>query len=378
MSSGSKSASAGLAGITAGATRLSLVDGEAGRLSYRGYAVADLVQKGSFEETSYLLLYGKLPSANELKGFRDILEKKRILDPDFLAMLATIPSDSHPMAVLRTAISSLAFFDPEADRLDPKAILEKSLDLIAKTPIIIATWERIRKAETLPVVPKGLSMAEAFLYLLNGEPATAEQAKALDAYLILLADHGFNASTFAARVTVATLSDIYSAVTSGIGALKGSLHGCANQRAMEMFLAIENLENAEPYVMDLLEKKEKIMGFGHRVYKTQDPRADIFRDFSNQICRENEYEKWFRISEAVEQVVTREKGISCNVDFYSATVLFALGIQPDLFTTIFAMSRMVGWCAHVAEQLQDNRLIRPRAEYLGLMDQNYIPIERRN
>ena len=235
-----------------------------------------------------------------------------------------------------------------------------------------------RSVPVSPIIPvRDLSHAANFLYLLTKKQPKPEQAKALDQYLILLADHGYNASTFASRVTISTLSDIYSAVVSAIGTLKGNLHGSANQRAMEMLFEIGDESKAEAYVKNLLSQKKKIMGFGHRIYKHHDPRAVIFKDIAKRICRGTEFEKWYRISEVVENVVWREKQIPCNVDFYSASVLYAVGIPIDLFTTIFALSRVAGWTAHILEQLENNRLIRPEASYTGLLNQPYVPIASR-
>ena len=281
------------------------------------------------------------------------------------------------MAMLRSAVSCLALYDPEAEDNSREANLRKGTRILAKLPTLVAAFDRIRNGKA-PLVPKkDLSHASNFLYLLSEKSPDPKFAKALDQYLILLADHGYNASTFAARVTVSTLSDIYSGVVSAIGTLKGDLHGSANQRVMEMLIAIGEESKAEAYVKNLLSQKKKIMGFGHRIYKNQDPRALIFREISRQICRGTKFEKWSKISEAIEAVVEREKPIPPNVDFYSASVLYAVGIPIDLFPTIFSVSRIAGWAAHILEQQKDNRLIRPEVLYTGAQNQRYLPLDAR-
>ena len=370
--------SKGLEGIVAGETRLSLVDGQAGRLYYAGIPVEDLISGGAtFEEVVYLLWFGKLPNRKELTDFSNELAANRDISPEIHSFLTSIPKKCHPMAMLRSAVSCLALYDPEADNNSREANLRKGVRILAQLPTIIASFDRIRHRRT-PIIPvKDLSHAANFLYLLTKRTPNPEHAKALDQYLILLADHGYNASTFAARVTVSTLSDIYSGVVSAIGTLKGDLHGSANQHAMEMILEIGEASRAEAYVKNLLNQKKKIMGFGHRIYKHHDPRALVFKEIAKRICRGTEFEKWYQISEVVEAVVEREKHIPCNVDFYSASVLYAVGIPIDLFTTIFALSRVAGWTAHTLEQLEDNRLIRPEARYTGRLNQPYVPISQR-
>lgn len=373
-----KSYSKGLEGVVAGETRLSLVDGEQGKLFYEGIPIGDFIAGNStFEETTYLLWFDKLPNRKELADFSNELTANRTLPQEILSFLSTVPKKCHPMAMLRSAVSCLALYDSEAEDNSREANLRKGARILAKLPTIIAAFDQIRNGKT-PLAPKkDLSHAANFLYLLTEKLPDSKYAKALDQYLILLADHGYNASTFAARVTVSTLSDIYSGVVSAIGTLKGDLHGSANQRAMEMLIAIGDISKAEAYVKDLLNQKKKIMGFGHRIYKHQDPRALIFREISKQICRGTQFEKWYKISEAVEAVVEREKPIPPNVDFYSASVLYAVGIPIDLFSTIFAVSRVAGWVAHILEQQKDNRLIRPEVLYTGALNQRYIPLDAR-
>ncbi len=369
--------SKGLEGVVAAQTSLSLVDGQAGRLFYEGIEIGDLGKYSTFEEVCYLLFYGELPNRKALQQFSDQLAAARSLPKEIERLLESIPKKANPMAVLRTVVSALTFYDPDPDNLSREAITGKGIKLIAQIPTIVASFDRLRNGQK-PVSPqKNFNHATNFLYMLSGKEPVPELAKALDLYLILLADHGLNASTFAARVTIATLSDYYSAITSAIGALKGNLHGSANARAMEMFLEIGELKNVEPYVKNLLLNHQKIMGFGHRIYKTEDPRATLFREVAAKICKGTNNEKWYQISEKIAEIVMREKKIYCNVDFYSASVLYSVGIPVDLFTTVFAMSRVVGWTAHIIEQLADNRLIRPQAEYVGPRNQPYIPLAER-
>ncbi|HXV28552.1 MAG TPA: citrate/2-methylcitrate synthase [bacterium] len=369
--------SKGLEGIIAGETVLSLVDGEASKLFYRGIPVKELTEKSCFEEVVYLLWNGKFPTASELAGFKKILAEKRQVSPEILAILKAFPLKAHPMAVLRTMTSVVGLFDPEADKMDHDSNRRKAIRLTASLPTVIAVFYRLREGKALISPDPKLSHAADFLYMMHGKPPEKEMEKALDAYLILLADHGFNASTFSARVTASTQSDIYSAITSAVGTLKGDLHGSANQRAMEMILEIGEPDRAENYVKTLLAQKKKIMGFGHRIYKKEDPRATAFREIAQQLCERSGEKKWMEISNRVEKVMWEEKQIPCNVDFFSASVLYILGFPVDFFTTVFASSRVAGWTAHVMEQLADNRLIRPQAIYTGPKNQHYLPVEQR-
>lgn len=369
--------SKGLEGVVAAQTALSLVDGQAGRLFYKGIEISELAKHSNFPEICYLLLYGQLPQKQALDGFSREMAGYRDLAPEILEGIARIPKRVNPMAVLRTVVSALSYQDPEPDLQSREALLKKGTRLIAQLPTIAAAFDRVRQGKKIIPPRPDLDHATNFLYMLKGEEPSKVHAQALDAYLVLLADHGLNASTFAARVTVATLSDFYSAITSAIGTLKGDLHGSANQRAMEMFLEIGSLENVDAYVKNLLLNHKKVMGFGHRIYRTEDPRATIFREIARGLCANTPSEKWYQISEKVAEMVMREKKIYCNVDFYSASVLYTIGLPIDLFTTVFAMSRVVGWTAHVIEQLADNRLIRPQAQYVGPTDQPYIPLARR-
>lgn len=369
--------SKGLEGIIAAKTGLSLVDGEKGELSYLGIPIQEMIAHSTFEEVTFLLFFRKLPTASELEKFSKELASLRTLPDEILNFLDEFPRSAHPMAMLRTMVSALGLFDPQADANSREANLQKAKRLVAVLPTIVAAFHRVRLKQKIVHPKKVLSMAENFLVMLHGKSSSPEHVRALDQYLIMLADHGLNASTFAARVTIATESDIYSAVTSALGTLKGDLHGSANQRAMEMFLKVARPENAQGYVQSLFREKKKVMGFGHRIYKKQDPRAPQFREIAEHLTRGSENGKWFQVALEIEKAVQREKPIPPNVDFYSSIVLYVLGIPVDFFTTIFAMSRVAGWTAHVLEQLEDNRLIRPEAEYTGPLHQSYLPLERR-
>ncbi len=369
----------GLDGVLAAQTSLSHVDGPGSQLYYRGIPIQEFIESGScsFEEVVYLLWYGALPKAAQLESFKASLGKERVVRKEILDHLKSFPKGAHPMAILRTLASVIGLYDPDGDTYDSEKSGAKALKLTAHFATLIAAFYRIRQGLE-PIAPDpSLSHAEDFLRMMHGKAPEKEMVRALDAYLILLADHGLNASTFAARVTTATQSDIYSAVTSAVGTLKGDLHGSANQRAMEMILDIGDPSRAETYVNELLDHKKKVMGFGHRIYKQADPRAEAFREIARKSCERVGNTKWMEISNRVEKVMLERKQIPCNVDFFSASVLYILGFPIDFFTTIFAASRVAGWTAHVIEQQKDNRLIRPSAEYIGPVDQHYTPIEKR-
>lgn len=367
----------GLEGVVAAQTSLSAVDGVNGRLLYRGFPIGELVEKSHFEEIAYLLWYAKLPNQAELDTFKNTLKAQRPLSKLALQILKLIPIETHPMSALRTMCSLLGSIDMRAHIVNPEESQRKAYHLTGVFPTIIAGFYRLREGKKLIEPDMNLSHAANFLYMLNGEKPTPEMEKALDAYLILLADHGLNASTFAARVTTGTLSNLYSAVTSAVGTLSGELHGAANQYAMEMILEIGKPENAEAYVNKLLDEKKKVMGFGHRIYKTRDPRAEAFRQIAADLCVKAGKTEWLEIAGRVEKVMMEKKKIPCNVDFFSAPVLYVLGFPPDFFTTVFAASRVAGWSGHIIEQQLDNRLIRPLAEYVGPQDAYYIPAEER-
>lgn len=369
----------GLEGIVAANSGICWIDGEAGVLAYRGIDIHDLAAWSTFEETAYLLWFGKLPREAELASFSASLAEARAIDPQAIDLLRAFPKTASPMEVLRTAVSALSFYDrDERDNLHD-ANVRKSFRLTAQVPMIVAIYDRIRKG--LPVVEadRSLSHAGNFLWMLTGQEPSKTATKALDVALILHADHEFNASTFAARVIAATLSDIHSAVTGALGALKGPLHGGANEAVMHMLFAIDKA-GADPvdYVRNMLARKQKVSGFGHRVYKTEDPRATHLRRMSEDLGRSTGDPKWFELSRRIELFILAEKKLNANVDFYSASTYSTLGIDIDLFTPIFAVSRIAGWAAHVIEQLDDNRLIRPRAEYIGpVYPARYMPIQER-
>ncbi|WP_349408120.1 citrate synthase [Pseudalkalibacillus sp. SCS-8] len=369
-------ATRGLEGIVATTSSVSsIIDGV---LTYRGYNIDDLADYASFEEVVYLLWYGKLPNQKELDGFKAELSKNFVLPQQVLDMIKSFPLDKiHPMAAVRTAVSSLGLYDEEADDMNEEANSSKAIRLQAKLASIVAAFSRLRDGLEIIEPKEDLSYAANFLYMLNGEEPDEISEKAFNKALVLHADHELNASTFTARVCVATLSDIYSGVTAAIGALKGPLHGGANERVMKMLSEIGDPDNVEEYLKGALERKEKIMGFGHRVYKDGDPRAKHLREMSKQLTHITGETKWYDMSVKLDELMTNEKGLLPNVDFYSASVYHSLGLKHDLFTPIFAMSRVSGWLAHILEQYENNRLIRPRAEYTGPEKQQYVAIENR-
>ncbi len=360
----------GLEGVVAAKSTVSSIDNDV--LTYRGYTIDDLAEHASFEEVVHLLLEGVLPTPEQSEKYKKRLAEEAHIPVAVHAMMRSAPADAHPMAVLRTAVSMLAWFDANAHEVSPKYTKNIALSLQAKIPTIIAAFSRIRSG-LAPVdpLPEG-SIAEQFLYMLRGSKPDATSIKALDTALVLHADHELNASTFAARVTVATLSDVYSGVTSAIGALRGPLHGGANEQVMVMLEEIESLSNVPEYVDALLQRGQKLMGFGHRVYKNGDPRAKHLRQMSRKLSELQGDTRWYDMSVRIEQYMEQcGKKIKPNVDFYSASVYTALAIPRDLFTPVFAMSRVCGWTAHIIEQYADNRLIRPRAEYVGDRDMHY-------
>ena len=367
----------GLEGVVANESSVCYVFGEEGRLIYRGYDISDLAEHSRFEETAYLLLRGDLPTREQLKEFEDDLKSARKLDRVVLRVMKDAPAGSLPMNVLRTAVSASVFADPDRGDISAAAEGRKAVRLIAQIPAMVAAFHRLRSGQK-PLAPRrGLSHAANFLFMLTGEVPDAQVSRALDVSLILHADHELNASTFAARVIAATLADVHGAATGAIAALAGPLHGGANTEVMRMLLEIGTPERAEAWVLERLKRKEKIMGFGHRVYRTEDPRAAHLRRMSEEMGRKFGQSHWFAMQRIIEDVMKREKGIYCNVDFYSASLFYALGIPLDLYTAIFATSRVSGWCAHVLEQHGDNRLIRPRAEYVGAMNRTWVPVRKR-
>jgi citrate synthase len=367
----------GLEGIVAAESRICFVDGIQGRLIYQGYDIHDLAAHASFEEVAYLLWHGDLPTRAQLDALNKDLIAARGLPAPVLNLLREFPRDVLPMDALRTAVSALGIYDPESRDNSMEANLRKSTRLTAQLATVVAAIGRCRDGED-PVEPDhSLTHAANFLYMLWGRRPDETSVKTIDIALILHADHELNASTFSARVTAATLADMHSAITSAIGTLKGPLHGGANEAVMRLLLTIGEPSRVIPTARAMLAAKQKIPGFGHRVYKTEDPRATHLRKMSEELGRRRGDLTWFEMSRALEQFMLTEKHIYANVDFYSATSYYALGIPIDLFTPVFAVSRISGWTAHVLEQLADNRIIRPRAEYVGPRNRTYVPIDRR-
>src|SRR5271168_1291907 len=369
----------GLEGIVATNSSICYIDGDRGVLAYRGIDIHELADHSTFEETCYLLWFGHLPNRSELKGLQERLAQERHLDPAIIAFLRSAPRSALPMDVLRTAVSALAFYDADEKNNDHDANVRKAIRLTSQIAMLVASYDRIRNGKPLVEADRSLSHAANFLLMLNGTAPSATAERALDIALILHADHELNASTFAARVVAATLSDMHSAVTAAIGALKGPLHGGANEAVFHILEAIDKA-GADPvdYVKAMLVQKKKVPGFGHRVYHTEDPRATHLRKMSADLGKSSGQGKWFEMSRKIEEFVKAEKKLNANVDFYSASTYHTLGIDVDLFTPVFAVSRISGWAAHVIEQLDDNRLIRPRADYVGpAYPQKYLPMEQR-
>lgn len=379
MATATAAAPKGLQDVVANESSICFIDGAKGILSYRGIDIHELAGRSTFEETTYLLWKGKLPTAAELSAFTQQLAAARKLPPAVVEFLRTLPKDASPMEVLRTAVSLLSIYDPDARLTTHEANLRKSFELTAQIAMLIATFDRIRKGKNIVEADPSLSHAANFLWMLNGEKPTETATRALDVALILHADHELNASTFAARVIAATLSDMHSAITGAIGALKGPLHGGANEAVMHLLYSVEKSgEDPVEHVKGMLERKEKVSGFGHRVYTTEDPRATHLRQMSHDLGQDAN-PKWYEMSRAIELFVKDQKKLNANVDFYSASTYTTLGIDIDLFTPIFALSRIAGWCAHVIEQHDDNRLIRPRADYTGpAYPAPYVPVEQRS
>ncbi|MED2064437.1 citrate synthase [Bacillus thuringiensis] len=366
----------GLEGVVATTSSVSSIIDDT--LTYVGYNIDDLAENATFEEVVYLLWHRKLPNEKELAEFNEIVSEYYKVPGEILTYLKQVDLKiAHPMSVLRTAISMLSLYDESAEIMDEKSNYLKAVKLQAQVGTLVAAYARIRKGLDIVEPRKDLSLAANFLYMLNDREPNEVEIEAFDKALVLHADHELNASTFTARVCVATLSDVYSGITAAIGALKGPLHGGANENVMKMLTEIGEEENVESYIHNALQNKVKIMGFGHRVYEQGDPRAKHLREMSKRLCVLLGEDKWYNMSIEIEDIVTKEKGLPPNVDFYSASVYHCLGIDHDLFTPIFAISRMSGWLAHILEQYENNRLIRPRADYNGPTHQVYVPIAQR-
>lgn len=369
-------AAKGLEGVVVEKTRLSRVDGQKGELIYCGYNIDELAAC-SFEEIVHLFLFGALPTTEQLASLDEKLREQRALPELVSDYLRRAPRDEHPMAVLRTATSMLSGFLPSPEDNTRDAMLARAIALTAKMGTITAGIQRARKGLELVAPDRALPHAANFLWMMNGERPDDIVAKTLDVCLVLHADHGFNASTFTARVVASSESDMVSAVTAAIGSLKGPLHGGANTAVMKMLLDIGEPENVEPFLEKALAEKRKIMGFGHRVYKVFDPRAKHLKRMSEEWGRRAGNVKWFDMSERIERLMLERKAINPNVDFYSASTYYAMGIDPEMFTPIFAVARVLGWSAHVIEQLADNRIFRPKAKYVGELGKTFTPIHAR-
>ena len=367
--------SEGLAGVVVADTNMSYIDGEKGILKYCGYPIEDLATNSSFEEVVYLLYRRELPNKEKAEEMIKTIGNARKLPPEVVRAIETLSGKTSPMSLLRTAVSIIGHFE---ESVSLEKLPDKALRLIGQIGTAVAMIDRIRN--NLPPIESDSERghAEDFIRMMTGNEPTEIQIKALNQYLVLLADHGFNASTFSARVTAGTLANLHAAITSAMGTLSGPLHGGANERAMNMIIEVGKPDNAAEFVQNCIEKKQRIMGFGHRVYKVDDPRAPILKDMSKKIWQEKGDMTLFETAEAIErEVKTSKPGLITNVDFYSATLLYGIGVPPDLFTPLFAMSRVAGWTAHTIEQYGNNRLIRPRARYVGATDRTYLPIEKR-
>jgi len=367
----------GLKGVVIGKSEICFIDGKRGKLIYRGYDIHDLVKHSNFEEVVYLLWYGKLPTKKNFDDLYKSLVTNRALSKEAISLLKSFPKKATPMEVLRTAISTLSLTDHSADDTSFEANVKKGINLTAKTATIIAAFDRMRNGKE-PIEPSpNLNHAANFLYMLTGKVPDEMISRFFDICLILHADHELNASTFAARVTSSTLSDLYSAITSAVGTLKGPLHGGANIEVMKMLIDMGTVDKTKDYVRTRLAERKRIMGFGHRVYKTEDPRATHLRRMSKEMGEKTGLTKWYEMSRVIEDLMLNEKGMYPNVDFYSASAYYTMGIPIDLYTPIFALSRVSGWIAHVLEQYSNNTLIRPIAEYVGPNDLTYVPIDKR-
>jgi citrate synthase len=368
----------GLEDVVAADSSICYIDGERGILSYRGIDIHELADHSTFEEVCFLLWEGRLPRREELDQMRRSIGAERALPRPMLELLSSLVPHLTPMDAVRTMVSALAETDPDVADMGRPGNMRKAVRLTGQIATIVAAHHRIRDGKPVIETDPSLSHAEDFLRMLNGTRPSAEAKRAFDMALVLHADHELNASTFAARVTAATLADMHSAITSAVSTLKGPLHGGANEAVIRMLLEIASLDRVDDFLHAKLERKEKIMGFGHRVYHTEDPRATHLRAMSKALAESSGETRWYDMSRRIEKIMNEEKKLNSNVDFYSASVYYMLGIPPDLFTPIFAVSRIAGWTAHVLEQYANNRLIRPRAEYIGPeYPQPYVPIEKR-
>ena len=379
MSTGTESTAAteGLRGVVAAQSAIGDVNGIEGKLIYQGYDIHDLAENSTFEEVVFLLWNGRLPNADELADHEARLRRNYEVPTEVIALLKQFPKDADPMDVLRTAVSSLDFYDKNGHGTDRETATKAAIRITGQIGTIAAAWDRIRNGKEVIAPDSSLGIAENFLYMLRGEQPDADEAHMFDVALILHADHELNASTFTTRVVAGTLAGMYGAVTAGIAALAGPLHGGANTNVMKMLIEIDDPAKIDAWVDDALEHKKKIMGIGHAVYKTEDPRATWLRKYSKHMAEKTGISKWYEMSQRIEQLMLEKKGMYPNVDFYSASTYYLMNIPLDLYTPIFAVSRISGWTGHILEQYGNNKLIRPRAEYIGKRDQKYVPIELR-
>ncbi len=373
----STAATAGLRGVVAAQSAIGDVNGEQGILIYQGYDIHDLAENSTFEEVVFLLWNGRLPNKSELEDLKSQFQANTSIPSEIVEMMKTFPKDANPMDVLRTAVSALGFYDQAGHATDRESAVKTAIKLTAQIGTLVAAWERVRNGENVVEPDKTLSLAENFLYMFTGEKPEADEAKIFDIALILHADHELNASTFTTRVIAGTLEDMYGAVTGGVAALAGPLHGGANTNVMKMLKEIGSEEAIDGWLDKALEEKRKIMGIGHAVYKTEDPRATWLRRFSKQMGEKKGDMTWFNMSQKIEKAMLEKKGMYPNVDFYSASAYYLMDIPLDQYTPIFAVSRISGWTGHILEQYSNNKLIRPRAEYIGKRDQKYVPIDER-
>jgi citrate synthase len=368
----------GLRDVVVASSSICIIDGEEGSLRYRGIDVGEFARHSTYEETAYLLWFGELPTQVQLDKLSSRLIERRELDWSVKNVIKALPRTLQPIEALRTIVSVLSCSDPQTNDYHHSANIDKAIHLTAKFPTILAYYQRHLEEQEFISPDPDLSHAANFLYMLRGQAPTPLEAETMDLALVLMAEHDFNASTFAARVTASTLSDMYSAITTAIGTLKGPLHGGANQRTMEMMLKIGSLENVEPYIMSELEARRRIPGFGHRVYrKMADPRAAYFREKLQALCEEAGDMHWYDMAVKIVEIVSQAKGLYPNVDYFCGPVLYTLGIPMDLFTPIFATSRIAGWTAHMIEQYENNQLLRPLSNYVGEREKEYVPIEKR-
>ncbi len=365
---------AGLRGVVAAQSAIGDVNGDEGKLIYQGYDIHDLAENSTFEEVVFLLWNGRLPSSDELTALNDEIRANYDAPAELIALMKQFPKDADPMDVLRTSVSALDFFDKDGHGTDRENAMKAAIKLTAQIGTLSAAWDRIRNGNEVVAPDKSLNIAENFLYMLRGERSDADEAHMFDVCLILHADHELNASTFTTRVVAGTLADMYGAVTAGIAALAGPLHGGANTAVMKTLIEIGEVDKVDGWLDKALEEKRKIMGIGHAVYKTEDPRATWLRKYSKHMSDKTGESKWFEMSQRIENLMLEKKGMHPNVDFYSASTYYMMGIALDMYTPIFAVSRISGWTGHILEQYSNNKLIRPRAEYIGKRDLKYVAI----